>query len=110
MKHEVSSKPVTGNVGTKVLYENEKVKIWEMSLAPGEETDAHEHKNDYILVIIDGDKIAGIPHVQSKGDSAHYIEADVAPGSYFPLKKGGIEVARNIGKKRYHEILIELKY
>jgi hypothetical protein len=109
MNHEISSGPVGDQIATRVLHEDEKVKIWELVLAPGEETEAHEHKNDYILVIIDGDKIAGIPHVKSKGDSANYIEADVAPGSWYRLKKGGIEVARNIGKKTYREILIELK-
>ena len=109
MKHEIASGPVGDQIATRVLHEDEKVKIWELVLAPGEATEAHEHKNDYILVIIDGDRIAGIPHVKSTGFSAQYIEADVAPGSWYRLEKGGIEVARNIGKKIYREILIELK-
>ena len=29
-----------GGVGTKVLFENENVRVWEMDLAPGESFDA----------------------------------------------------------------------
>ena len=108
MTHEICDGPL-GDVATKLLHEDDQVKIWEMALAPGEQTAPHEHKHDYILVIIDGDRIAGVPHVKSTGDSANYIEADVAPGSWYKLDKGGIELARNIGSKPYREILIELK-
>ncbi len=108
MTNQISDKPL-GDVATTLLHEDERVNIWELALAPGEESDAHEHHHDYIIVVIEGDRIAGVPHVRSTGASAEYIEADVAPGSWFRLDKGGIEVARNIGSKPYREILIELK-
>ena len=98
-----------GDVATKLLHEDDQVKIWEMALAPGEQTAPHEHKHDYILVIIEGDRIAGVPHVRSEGASAKYIEAEVDPGAWYKLEKGGIELARNIGEKYYREIVIELK-
>lgn len=108
MSSDVSDKPL-GDVGTRLLHEDERVKIWELALAPGEESEPHEHRHDYIIVVIEGDRIAGVPHVRSTGASASYIEADVAPGAWFRLDKGGIELARNIGRKPYREILIELK-
>ena len=98
-----------GDVATKLLHEDDQVKIWEMALAPGEETAPHKHEHDYILVIIEGDRIAGVPHVDSQGPSAQYIEAEVEPGAWFKLEKGGIELARNIGSKFYRELVIELK-
>jgi hypothetical protein len=64
---------------------------------------------DYILVVFEGDRIAGVPEPDSKGLYNEYIEADVEPGNYYWIEKGGIETARNIGKKRYREIAIELK-
>jgi len=103
------SERVLGDIATRLLAENDRVKIWEMDLAPGEESDVHEHTMDYILVIIEGDRIAGVPEPDSKGLYNQYIEADVQPGEYFYIEKGGIETARNIGKKRYREIAIELK-
>ena len=108
MTEPLSDAPL-GNVGTKLLHEDDRVKIWEMKLEPGEQSDAHEHLLDHILVVIEGDRIAGIPHALSKGDSAQLIEADVEPGSWYRQQRGGIEIARNIGNKLFREILIELK-
>jgi predicted metal-dependent enzyme (double-stranded beta helix superfamily) len=98
-----------GDIATRLLVENDRVKIWEMDLSPGEESAIHEHTMDYILVVIDGDRIAGVPEPDSAGPYNEYLEADVKPGDYFFIEKGGIETARNIGKKRYREIAIELK-
>jgi predicted metal-dependent enzyme (double-stranded beta helix superfamily) len=98
-----------GGIATRVLLENDRVKIWEMDLAPGEESDIHEHTMDYILVVLEGDKIAGVPQEDSAGLYNEYVEVDVNPGDHFWIEKGGIETARNIGKKRYREIAIELK-
>lgn len=108
MTDEISDKPL-GNVATKLLHEDERVKIWEMALQPGEETEPHRHELEYIIIVIDGDKIAGVPHVESTGFSAQYIEADVEPGSWYRMPKGGVELARNVGSRPYRELLIELK-
>ena len=96
-----------GDVGTAVLFENERVKVWEMDLQPGQESDLHRHDRDYILVIIEGDRIAGVP--PEGVDSEHYIEADIQPGKVYYQRSGGTETARNVGDQRYYEILIELK-
>jgi beta-alanine degradation protein BauB len=93
-----------GGVGTSVIMENDRVKIWEMDLAPGEESAEHRHDLDYILVILEGDKIAGICT-----DGRDDIYADVTPGLTVFVPKGGTEIARNVGNQRYREVLIELK-
>jgi predicted metal-dependent enzyme (double-stranded beta helix superfamily) len=100
---------VLGGIATRVLLENDRVKIWEMDLAPGEESDIHEHTMDYILVVIEGDKIAGVPEADSAGKYNEYLDVAVNPGDHFYIEKGGIETARNTGTKRYREIAIELK-
>jgi predicted metal-dependent enzyme (double-stranded beta helix superfamily) len=102
-------KRVLGDIATRLLVENDRVKIWEMDLAPGEESAVHEHTMDYILVVFEGDRIAGVPEPDSKGLYNQYIEVDVSPGDVFYIEKGGIETARNLGTKRYREIAIELK-
>ena len=98
-----------GDVGTKLLHNDQRVRIWEVDLQPGEATAPHRHEHDYILIILEGDKIAAIPHVSATGPSASYIEAEIEPGSYVVMKKGGTEAAVNVGSKRYFEYLIELK-
>jgi len=100
---------VLGGIATRVLLENDRVKIWEMDLAPGEESDIHEHTMDYILVVIEGDRIAGVPQEDSAGKYNEYLDVEVNPGDHFYIARGGIETARNTGKRRYREIAIELK-
>lgn len=108
MNRTVSDAPL-GDVATKLLHEDDRVKIWEMQLAPGQESAAHEHLLDHIIVVIEGDRIAGIPHVRASGRAAEYIEADVRPGQWYRQTRGGVEVAKNIGTTLFREILIELK-
>ena len=38
-----------------------------------------------------------------------YLEADVVPGQIFYVTRGGVEIARNVGRRTYHEIIVELK-
>ncbi len=96
-------------VGSKLLFENERVRIWEMKLDPGETGNLHRHALDYVLVQIEGDRMAVVPDESSRGEYGEYMEADVVPGQYFWIPKGGVERARNVGAESYHEILVELK-
>lgn len=105
---EVTRERQLGGVGTQVLFENEYVRVWEMDLAPGESSDVHRHDHDYILVILEGDRIAALPEPDTGGDHAEYFEAEIDPPMVVEMKKGGIETAKNVGQKRYYELLIEL--
>ena len=98
-----------GTVATRVLFENDRVRIWEMDLAPGERSATHEHTLDYVLVQIDGDRIAAEPEPDTRGAFTTYLEGEVAPGKTRFIARGGIETAINVGRRRYREILIELK-
>jgi len=98
-----------GDIATEVIFENDRVRIWRMDLAPGEETAMHRHECDNILVMISGDRIAAVPSPDTQGPYKEYLEADVEPGMVIYVEKGGIEIARNVGRERYHEIIVELK-
>lgn len=96
-----------GGVGTRVLFEDERVKIWEMVLEPGEASDLHRHDHDYYLCIFEGDLVAGVIPPGSPGES--FVGKVPAEGNTVPIPKGGVEWAYNVGEKTYREILIELK-
>ena len=98
-----------GTVGTRLLFENDRVRVWEMDLAPGERSATHLHALDYLLVQIEGDRIAAEPEADTRGAFTNYVEADVVPGRARYIARGGIETAVNVGRQRYREILIELK-
>ena len=96
-----------GGVGSRVLFEDDNVKIWEMTLEPGEWSDLHHHAHDYYLVIDSGDLVAG---VMPEGGPVDWFVGKVPEiGNTVHVPKGGTEWAYNVGKERYHEVLIELK-
>ncbi len=98
-----------GDVGTRKVFENERVRIWEVELAPGERSAAHRHDLDYILVFLEGDRIGVEPEPDSAGDYRDPADFAVRPGTAFFVRRGGIETAVNTGTEHYRELLIELK-
>ena len=104
---------VFGGIATKVLMENDRVRIWEMRLAPGEESALHRHDLDYIMIQVAGDKMAARFEPDSAGEyggnGVDYIEGDIAPGNVLYARRGGKEVAVNVGREEFYEIVVELK-
>jgi hypothetical protein len=41
---------VTTAVGSEILFENDRVRVWEMLLAPGESCPPHRHVHDHLLL------------------------------------------------------------
>jgi hypothetical protein len=100
---------VLGDVGTRLLFENDRVRAWELRLAPGEESAVHRHELDHLLIQVSGDRVAVIPEPDSEGPYREYLEADVVPGATVFVRRGGVETARNVGAQPYNEVIIELK-
>lgn len=100
---------VTGGVGTRLLFENDRVRIWEVRLAPGERGELHRHEFDHVLVQIAGDRVAVEPDPSTAGPYIQYFEGDIGPGLAVFVPKGGVETAVNVGTQPYHEIVVELK-
>ena len=78
-----------GDIATKLLFENDRVRIWEMRLAPWELGPIHEHNLDQVLVQVFGDRMAVKPQPDTKSKYNEYVEADVEPGNWFYVEKGG---------------------
>ena len=100
-----------GDIATKLLMENDRVKIWEMRLAPGQKSALHRHDLDYIMIQIAGDKMAAHFEPDSGGEwvGQDYVEGAIAPGQVLYAKRGGIETAENVGNEPFYEIVVELK-
>lgn len=43
---------ISDAVGTKLLFENDRVRVWDLALPPGESTGLHRHKHDFLYVVI----------------------------------------------------------
>jgi quercetin dioxygenase-like cupin family protein len=92
-----------GDVATRLLFENERVKVWEMLLEPGDSSARHRHTMDYLLCVIEGEAI------DADGDDGSSIRIPVEPGTVFFVGPGSVETAVNRSTRRFREILVELK-
>jgi hypothetical protein len=98
-----------GEVGTDLLFEDARVRVWQVRLAPGQTGPVHRHELDHLLIQVAGDRIAAVPEPDSEGPYRDYLEADVIPGAVISVRRGGIESARNVGTRPYLEVIVELK-
>ena len=98
MSHEL------GAIANRFLFENERVKVWSLDLAPGEASEWHQHTRDYVIVILasDGGLIA-------EEEGGTHLSRGMKPGDVAFREKGEVHRAVNNGKNRYRNILIELK-
>lgn len=99
--------PVKDEVGTKVLYEDDRFKVWDMQLAPGEGQGLHRHTRDYLLVFIGDCRIRGV-----NLDGTTRFEQDMPDGTVIKRTIDGdadIHDAINAGTSMSRNIIIELK-
>jgi hypothetical protein len=101
-----------GPIATRVLYEDDEVRIWDQQLQPGESTAVHHHAHDYALVDVDGDRVevfpvAGAPNPHGIPPEGLVLPAN--PRGCVSVPGGSTEVARNSGTRRYRAILVEFK-
>ncbi len=99
-----------GSIATKVLYEDDQVRIWDQRLAPGEATSPHRHERDYALVNVEGERVAVEP--LAGYDNPHFdkpFELSVKRGEVFWIQRGSVERATNLGARAYRAILVEFK-
>jgi beta-alanine degradation protein BauB len=51
---ELERAPDNLDVGTSLVFSNERVKVWEVRLRPGERAPFHAHTRDYFWTVVDG--------------------------------------------------------
>jgi quercetin dioxygenase-like cupin family protein len=93
---------VKGDVGTKLIFENERVKVWDFTLQPGEAIGVHTHQHDYLILPIETSTVE-----VTRGERVEVSE--YSGGTVIWRQKGETHDARNVGPTRYHQLLVELK-
>jgi hypothetical protein len=51
------SDPPIGDIGNRVLFENEHVRVWHLEVAPGNSSPLHTHMRPYFSVIIESARL-----------------------------------------------------
>jgi hypothetical protein len=99
----------TEEVGTRLLFENERVRVWDLALAPGESLEKHIHRTDYFFVVESGGLIR-FADPDNPGDF-HDIQFADDEVTFIPIVGDGKIDNRltNIGTKRHRNYVVELK-
>ncbi len=108
--------PVSDEVGTRLLFENDRVRVWDLRLAPGERTGLHRHTEDYLYVVIGAGRLKAIRPVEGGQDSPGneteaWYESDFADGEvrFRTLDGEDVHDAENVGDAEWRNIVVELK-
>lgn len=101
MEYDVSRK-----VGTAVMFENDRVRIWEMVLEPGESSELHHHDHDYLFVYVTEDNLLQV----------HILDEETSPTSFedgytqFNIvgSAGLTHCLENVGDRTHRQVIVEL--
>jgi hypothetical protein len=97
------------SVGTEVLFENDYVRVWDFTLAPGEESRLHRHLHDYLIVYISDDNEL---EVRVPGTAPSPVSAPDGYVSHIRVGSGEdpalTHSLANVGAKPHRQIVVEL--
>jgi len=106
-------------VGTKVVFEDDRIKVWELELSPGQKTAVHKHEMDYMFYVISGSSLEVLDEKDNPIGVFEYKDGDVLPLKLYgdelvvvgeeSLRVPATHAARNVGNRLYREILVEEK-
>jgi predicted metal-dependent enzyme (double-stranded beta helix superfamily) len=99
--HELGDK----QVGTRLLFENEVVRVWEMKLSPGDASPAHRHSCDYVIAYASG--LNAAIALDDERTTASYDAGHVA---YFAVGIEGSQLQQltNTGEDEHLHFVVEL--
>ena len=106
-------------VGTKKVYEDDRVVVWHLDLEPGQEARRHTHALDYTVRILSGSTLEVFG---PEGESIDTVELE--PGGAICFQVNGDTITsdrpgypvvpathnvRNVGTTTFREVLVEFK-
>jgi hypothetical protein len=101
--------PPTEQVGTRLMFEDERVRVWDLALAPGESLEKHIHRLDYCYIVASAGLIR-FADPDNPGDFEDYqfVEDEVV---FIPVGAEGRVDNRltNVGEKPHRNFVIEMK-
>lgn len=96
-------------IATRVIYEDDEVRVWDQVIPTGTTLERHRHDNDYALVTVRGGGTLKVEfHNDTGGKLGERIELHPKRGEVMFIDKGHEETAHNEGEE-YRAILVEVK-
>lgn len=94
------------SIGTELLFENERIRVWQMILEPGEESHLHRHVHDYVYVYTTPSHISAFYDDGGSSAAAYddgFTQYTTVGQDMLPHK------IRNTGHATHRQILVEFK-
>lgn len=99
----------TEQVGTRILFENAQVRVWDLALEPGESLEKHIHHRNYFFVVESG----GLIRFADPDDPQDYHDVQFTDDEVVWVDvntEGKIDNRlTNIGTKRHRNYVVEIK-
>jgi len=101
--HEPDANVKLGPIGSRVIFENELVRVWDLTVAPGKSAGLHRHDLPYVIVPLTG----GTIEIKSV-DGGTYRPVETV-GEAIWRDPGEIHDLHNLGSTPYRNVLVEIK-
>jgi oxalate decarboxylase/phosphoglucose isomerase-like protein (cupin superfamily) len=105
-RDELDQAPDNLEVGTAVWFENDRIRVWEVRLEPGERGPFHAHTNDYFWTVVD----PGLG-LQRLADGTYAVRAyQLGETRYLPntAEQPLIHDLENVGETTLRFVTVEL--
>lgn len=106
----------TGQVGSKIIFEDTQLRLWNFTLAPGESSSMHTHKCDYYFAVTSPSRLAifdrdggRISDSVVEGVLAFKVKEEMLVQTGGDLVIPRTHAVKNEGSTNFNEILIEIK-
>lgn len=94
-----------GPVGQRVVFENAQVRVWEITLEPGQQQPWHRHRHPYLVIALE----AADNRIDAwAGCEPRLVHEPV--GGVVYREPGETHMLTNHGQTRYRSRLVELKH
>ncbi len=91
------------DVGTKVIFEDDEIKVWNLIIDPGETSGLHTHNHNYFYYVVEGTTLE-IHRENGMVNTVTMRSGEVVSGT-----EGSTHNAKNIGDTRFRNVLVEVK-
>jgi mannose-6-phosphate isomerase-like protein (cupin superfamily) len=89
-------------IGTELIWADGRVRIWLLELEPGEETAVHQHRCDYIYIVLSPGETVTI----NQDGTKQFAVDDFGDAVFHPV--GQPHSLKNLGSTKYSNIIVEL--
>jgi len=97
-------RPISEAVGTKLLFENDRVRVWDLQLAAGDSTGLHRHRHDFLYVVIGEGEFQTAFEDGSRDPARRMVDGDVR---FREVGQGIVHEGLNVGSRPWRNVVVE---